>query len=91
MLYWSHIIGNEKREVKKVHPAGKEEFSPVGVFATRSPVRPNPICSTTVKLIERDGNVLKVRSLDALDGSPVIDIKFHHPSYDTPSDVELPD
>ncbi|PIU67586.1 MAG: tRNA (N6-threonylcarbamoyladenosine(37)-N6)-methyltransferase TrmO [Armatimonadetes bacterium CG07_land_8_20_14_0_80_40_9] len=89
VLYWSHLINEEKRYVTKVHPAGKQEYPLVGVFATRSPVRPNPICVTTVELLERKENVLKVKSLDALDGSPIIDIKFHHPSYDAPSNVKL--
>ncbi|MFO7798075.1 MAG: tRNA (N6-threonylcarbamoyladenosine(37)-N6)-methyltransferase TrmO [Promethearchaeati archaeon] len=91
VLYWSHTVGEEARSVYKVHPAGKNEFPMVGVFATRSPIRPNPICSTTVELLERDGRVLKVIGLDALDRSPIIDIKFHHPSYDSPSNVELAD
>lgn len=46
-----------------------------GVFASRSPVRPNPIGITTVKLLERKGNKLVVKGLDAINGSPVIDIK----------------
>jgi len=91
VLYWAHGISDEKRYVPKVHPAGKKEYPKVGVFATRGPARPNPICSTTVQLLERKGNVLKVKSLDALDGSPIIDIKFHHPSYDAPPNVRWPD
>jgi len=46
-----------------------------GVFATRSPDRPNPIALSIVDLIEVEGGVLRVRGLDALDGTPVIDIK----------------
>lgn len=49
-----------------------------GIFATRSPSRPSKIGSTIVKLIAREGNILKVRGLDALDGTPVIDIKPIH-------------
>lgn len=90
VLYWAHHIADEKRYVSKVHPAGKKEYPLVGIFATRSPARPNPICATTVELLERKENVLKVKSLDAVDGSPVIDIKFHHPSYDAPSEVNWP-
>jgi len=91
VLYWSHNIGEEGRAVTKVHPAGKKHLPLVGVFATRSPSRPNPICSTTVELLERKKNILKVKGLDALDGSPIIDIKFHHPSYDAPSNIKWPD
>ena len=46
-----------------------------GSFALRSPVRPNPIASSVVTLIERSGTVLKVRGLDCLDGTPLIDLK----------------
>jgi len=46
-----------------------------GVFATRSPNRPNPIAVSVVDLLKREGNILFVRGLDALDGTPVVDIK----------------
>lgn len=48
---------------------------PHGVFATRSPFRPNPIALTTVELLRRDGADLHVRGLDMLDGTPILDIK----------------
>ena len=51
------------------------DTQPHGVFSTRSPNRPNPIGYSVVELIERKGNVLTVRGLDAIDGTPVIDIK----------------
>jgi len=46
-----------------------------GVFATRSPLRPNPIALTTVELLRRDGANLHVRGVDMLDGTPILDIK----------------
>ncbi len=49
-----------------------------GIFATRSPNRPSQIGSTIVRLIEMKGNVLRVKGLDALDGTPLIDIKPLH-------------
>jgi tRNA-Thr(GGU) m(6)t(6)A37 methyltransferase TsaA len=48
---------------------------PHGVFATRSPRRPNPIGLTVVSLVRRDGNKLHVRGVDMLDGTPILDIK----------------
>lgn len=48
---------------------------PHGVFATRSPRRPNPIGLTVVELLEREGRVLRVRGVDMLDGTPILDIK----------------
>ena len=48
---------------------------PHGVFATRSPMRPNPIALTVVELVRRDGRRLHVRGIDMLDGTPILDIK----------------
>jgi tRNA-Thr(GGU) m(6)t(6)A37 methyltransferase TsaA len=48
---------------------------PHGVFATRSPYRPNPIGLTVVELVRREGNRLHVRGIDMLDGTPVLDVK----------------
>ncbi len=59
----------------QVHPEAREDMPLVGVFATRAPVRPNPIGLTAVELLARQGNVLTVRGLDAYDGTPVLDIK----------------
>jgi tRNA-Thr(GGU) m(6)t(6)A37 methyltransferase TsaA len=53
-----------------------------GVFATRSPDRPNPVAFSVVDLLGREKNVLRVRGLDALDGTPVVDIKPYSPEID---------
>jgi tRNA (adenine37-N6)-methyltransferase len=52
-----------------------DESRPHGVFATRSPRRPNPIGLTVVELLRRDGTSLHVRGVDMLDGTPVLDVK----------------
>jgi tRNA (adenine37-N6)-methyltransferase len=52
-----------------------DEKRPHGVFSTRSPRRPNPIGLTVVELLRRDGPSLRVRGVDMLDGTPVLDIK----------------
>jgi tRNA-Thr(GGU) m(6)t(6)A37 methyltransferase TsaA len=57
---------------------GKEH----GVFATRSPRRPNPIGLSVVELLGREGNVLRVRGVDMLDGTPVLDLKPYLSSVD---------
>jgi tRNA-Thr(GGU) m(6)t(6)A37 methyltransferase TsaA len=54
-----------------------------GVFASRSPKRPGALGVTTVRLLERRGNELRVRGLDALDGTPVLDLKPYAPLFDT--------
>jgi tRNA-Thr(GGU) m(6)t(6)A37 methyltransferase TsaA len=58
-----------------VHPRGRTDIKRTGVFATRSPHRPNPIALTLVKLLSKRGRVLTVKGLDAYDGTPVLDIK----------------
>jgi len=57
------------------HPQGDRGRPRRGVFALRSPRRPNPIGITVVELVEVQGNVLRVRGLDAINGTPVLDLK----------------
>lgn len=68
VLYWLHKADRDALIVSKSGEA-------VGVFATRSPNRPNPIGLSVVDLVSRRGRLLKVRGLDAIDGTPVLDIK----------------
>ncbi len=75
ILYWADRVPQESRAVTRVHPMGRKEIPEQGIFSTASPVRPNPVLMTVVKLVERNRNVLKVEGLDAVDKSPVIDIK----------------
>lgn len=58
-----------------VHPEGRPDTPLVGLFATRSPRRPNPIALTVVRLVERRGARLRVQGLDACEGTPVLDLK----------------
>lgn len=57
------------------HPRGDESRPPRGVFALRSPRRPNPIGITEVELLDVQGTTLRVRGLDTFDGTPVLDLK----------------
>lgn len=88
VLFWMHRVTGETP--RKVHPQGREDLPLVGVFATRAPHRPNSIGITVVELIERSGDVLKVRGLDAIDGTPVLDIKPYIPKDFVP-DTKHPD
>ena len=76
VLYWFHLRDDYKergtlRVVPRRHPGAPR----VGVFASRSPSRPNPIGLCVVELNEIEGCILTVNGLDALEGSPIIDIK----------------
>jgi len=56
-----------------------------GLFATRAPRRPNPVGLSVVRLLAREGNVLRVRGIDVLDGTPLIDVKPFVPKFDAPA------
>jgi tRNA-Thr(GGU) m(6)t(6)A37 methyltransferase TsaA len=90
VLYWMHQLPAGRQLPLKVHPMGKSELPLVGRFATRSPSRPNPVGQATVRLLERRDNILKVKGLDAIDGTPVIDIKPYLPGYDSAEDARVP-
>ncbi len=90
VLFWFHKVGVTGDLPPKTHPRGDPNKPLVGRFATRSPHRPNPIGKATVRLLERRGNILKVAGLDALDGTPVIDIKPYMPRSDAATNVKVP-
>jgi len=77
VLYWQDR--SDRTVLQSPTPWGPEVH---GVFATRSPNRPNPIGLCVVELLERCGRFLRVRGLDALDGSPLIDIKAYSSQVD---------
>ena len=88
VIYWMHQ--QRGPAPKKVRPRGNPEHSLMGVFATRSPTRPNPVGKATVRLLQRRDNILKVKGLDAIDGTPVIDIKPYIPGYDSVKNARVP-
>lgn len=91
VLYWMHLLGDEQRNVKRIHPRDCMDLPLLGVFATHTQYRPNPIGLTLVKLLGRQGNTLHVLGLDALDGSPVLDLKPYTPPLEPAEDVCLPE
>lgn len=74
----------------RLHPRGDESRPITGVFNTRSQFRPSPIGITVTKLIGRKGNTLVVEGLDALDGTPVVDIKPFVRTFDTGEEPDDP-
>lgn len=78
VLYWQD---QSDRSVLTAQPPFADRS--FGVFATRSPNRPNPIALCTCELVSIQGNKLTVKGLDALDGSPLLDIKPYAPQLDT--------
>jgi tRNA-Thr(GGU) m(6)t(6)A37 methyltransferase TsaA len=89
VLYWFHENdAPDKRRTLQVHPRGDRNNPLTGVFATHSPLRPNLIALTLCKITVIDGNQIEIEDIDALDGSPVIDIKCYIPA--SVPDVRLP-
>jgi tRNA (adenine37-N6)-methyltransferase len=78
VLYWGD---RADRETLQSHTPFSEV--PVGVFSSRSPNRPNPIAFCVADLIRQEGNCLIVRGVDALEGSPLLDIKTYAPGLDS--------
>jgi tRNA-Thr(GGU) m(6)t(6)A37 methyltransferase TsaA len=72
VLTW---LDRANRAVLSVHPQGDPSKAERGVFATRSPNRPNPIGLHRVPIVAIDGNRIRVRGLDAVTGTPILDIK----------------
>ena len=86
VTWWMHRAIDKSKMALKVLPRGRKDLPPVGVFASRSPYRPNSLGRATVRLLDRRGNILTVKGLDAIDGTPVLDIKPFIPGYDSPAE-----
>ncbi|MBX6373436.1 MAG: tRNA (N6-threonylcarbamoyladenosine(37)-N6)-methyltransferase TrmO [Acetobacteraceae bacterium] len=89
VLYWLHLA---RRDLLRQTPMTHGRA--YGTFALRSPLRPNPIGTSIVELLGREGAVLRVRGLDCLDGTPLLDLKpersgFQPPAPPTPGDAEI--
>ena len=90
VLFWFHLSPAGENAAHKTHPQMRPDMPLVGVFATRSPVRPNPLGMAVVKLQGHIKNVLIVTGLDALDGTPILDIKPYLPG-DSVAKIKVPD
>jgi tRNA-Thr(GGU) m(6)t(6)A37 methyltransferase TsaA len=90
VLFWFHLSPAGESAPHKTHPQMREALPLVGVFATRSPVRPNPLGMAIVKLEGQVKNVLIVTGLDALNGTPILDIKPYLPG-DSVAKIKVPD
>lgn len=87
VVYW---MDKENECHLKHHPQGRTDVPFVGIFACRCPQRPNRIALSTVRLVSRKGNVLKVIGLDIVTGTPILDIKPYTPRYDLIKDGTVP-
>jgi tRNA-Thr(GGU) m(6)t(6)A37 methyltransferase TsaA len=92
VLFWPHQVPETVRGSQlQLHPRDDPENPLQGVLATRSQIRFNPILCTAVPLLSVKGNVLRVRGLDAIDGTPVLDIKPYVPRFDSVPEATMPE
>ena len=92
ILYWAHLRDTEEeRRTLLVFPRRHAVNVETGVFACRSPSRPNPICLCVVELVKKEDCVLIVKGLDALEGSPIVDVKPYIPRADSVPDARVPE
>ncbi|MDZ4712691.1 MAG: tRNA (N6-threonylcarbamoyladenosine(37)-N6)-methyltransferase TrmO [bacterium] len=75
ILFYFHLADLSRITISATHPRENTKFPKVGIFAQRKKARPNLLGSTIVKLLKVEKNILTVSGLDAIDGTPVIDIK----------------
>ena len=92
VLFWFHENDHpEKRAILQVHPRKDEQNPLTGVFATHSPARPNLIGLTRCKILSIEDNRILIEDIDALDETPVIDIKCYIADDAGDSEVRVPD
>ncbi len=92
LILWFHASDRpERRSILKVHPYNNPENPLRGVFATRSPVRPNPLAIYAVRINRIEGNRLYIDWIDAMDGTPVVDIKILVERLDCPGETQIPE
>jgi tRNA-Thr(GGU) m(6)t(6)A37 methyltransferase TsaA len=91
VCYWFHKNDTpENRNIMQVHPRRNKNNPLTGVFATHSPVRPNLIAISICKILSIENNTIYLDKIDAIDQTPVIDIKSFIPSSVSPSDLRMP-
>ncbi len=88
-VFWMHQA--QPPSVLKRPPQNRDDMPELGLFAQRSKHRPNPIGITAVRLVRITGRELVVRGLDAINGTPVLDIKPYYSQYDRPAGVRVPE
>lgn len=91
VVFSCHLVPEEERAAPRVHLRGDPRLPEQGVLATRSQRRPNAVGVAVVPLLRRRRNILRVTGLDAIDGTPVLDVKPYLPSYDSVPEARVPD
>ena len=91
ILFYMHRYSFDPDADLVRRPQGRMDMPLIGIFTQRAKHRPNPIGVTAVELLKVKGDTLVVRGLDAIDGTPVIDVKPYFPAFDCRGDARTPD
>ncbi len=90
VVFYMHKSTFEEGAHLQRRPQGRQDMPLIGIFAQRAKHRPNPIGVTAVELLVVRGNIITVRGLDAIDGTPVLDVKPYFPVYDCRVEARTP-
>ncbi len=91
IIFWMHQATFKAETDLQRRPRGRADMPELGIFAQRAKHRPNPIAVTAVEIVERRGATLMVRGLDAIDETPVLDIKPYFPIFDSIENPKVPE
>jgi tRNA-Thr(GGU) m(6)t(6)A37 methyltransferase TsaA len=91
VLFWMHRAAEAEPVRMRRRPQGRADMPELGIFAQRARHRPNPIGVATVEILRRERNRLYVKGLDAINGTPVLDIKPYVPVYDAAESPRVPE
>jgi len=90
VVFLFHLVDDSEVTTGARRPRGRADWPEVGIFAQRGKVRPNRIGTTTCSIVAVDGTRVTVRGLDAIDGTPVLDLKPHMAGFDARGEVHQP-
>ena len=91
IIYYFHLVPDSKVETGSRHPRNNMDWPKVGILSQRGKNRPNRLGATIVKVLKREGHQLHVQGLDAIDGTPVLDIKPDMHEFLPREDVHQPE
>ncbi len=91
VVFYMHLEPDREPATLRRRPRGRADMPLLGVFAQRARMRPNPIGVTTVQIVRVEPAALVVLGLDAVDGTPVLDLKPYAPVFDRRDDAHVPE
>lgn len=91
VIFHMHEAGFQPGSDLLRRPRGQMDMPRLGIFAQQAKYRPNPIGITAVQLLDIQGDIVRVKGLDAIDGTPVLDLKPYFPVFDHVDDVRVPE